>query len=498
VSVATRPVQGRFDAYTLSGEPLEVPGSARLYRILERPEILYKELGQPLLGDAEATRIRRLVEVGAAVAKDHSAGARKHLAWPLDEVIEEGAVVGVITPYAGDSYYRPAPGETLMPRNLNYLRLPKEEVPPEVRFVLLRQLARVLALLEYAKLVHGDISAQNVLWRTDPEPSIFLIDCDGMHDTGEEGSRATTDGWTDPRKEAAEIESHDMRSDWLALALAVWRVTALEKGIPPRTQSGVELPPGIPADLRGLLRRSFDDTMDADARPAPAEWAKSLDAVLRETTEVRRRRPAPRPSPSEQPSTPIPTGRRKRLLSPLRVLILVPFLALAALIASGFMEPESHPGQLHAQVATERWARTYMPVSGLRATCPPDSSLDRGARYLCRVENGAGAVAHVRVKVGPDGVVTRRLKIVAYRGRAFAADLRRLYRRRHENGLSYAIDHLHCPQTVSARPGTEFRCGARFTDGAVGELRVVLHDRSGAYSWREVGASPHGQGVALR
>jgi hypothetical protein len=381
-----------------------------------------------------------------------------------------------------------------MPRNLNYLRLPREEIPPEVRFLLLRQLAAVLALLEYARLVHGDISAQNVLWHTDPEPSIFLIDCDGMHDIGEEGSRATTAGWTDPRKDAGEIESHDMRSDWLALALAVWRVTALEKGIPPRRPRGVELPPRIPADLRGPLHRSFDDMMDADARPAPGEWVNSLDAVLREATEVRRRRPAP--SPPEPSSTPLPSGRRKRLLSPLRLLILVPLVTLAALIASGFLEPESHLGQLHAQVATERWAQAHLPVSGLRATCPPGSSLHRGARYLCRVETGAGAVARVRVKVGPDGVVTRRLKIVAYRGRAFAVGLRRLYRRRHEQGLPYAIDRLHCPHTVSARPGTKFRCRAKFTDGVVGELRMVLHDRS--YSWREVGASPHGQSVALR
>jgi hypothetical protein len=512
VSVATRPVNGRFGSYELAGEPLEVPGSARIYRILGRPELLYKEFGRPLRGATEAERIEGLVKVGAAVAEDQSERSRRHVGWPVDDVIEEAAVVGVLIPYAGDKYYKNLSGETLVSRNLNHLRLAKEGVPIEIRLLLLRQLSSVLRLLEFADLVHGDISAQNVLWRVDPQPSIFLIDCDGMHSSSVDGFPATTEGWTDPRKDAGEIASHDMQSDWFALALAVWRVTTLSKGAPTSTDHGLQIPSSISSGLRDLVRRSFEDVMDAEARPSPIEWMKALDSVLGNRRAQRRierhlspqtihsrpihRTPLPEPPTARQQDTPTSSRGRRRWASALRTLILAPFLALVGVIGSGWLATSPHLGQLNAQAATGRWARPHLPNGDFEVSCPSNSSLHNGARYVCRLETAGGAVAHVRVKVA-GGTAERHMQIVAYRARAFVADLRNGYRRGHEQGLSYALSGLSCPHTVSAKAGTKFRCTAEFTDQTAGVVRVVLHDRRGAYTWREVGTPVRGEGRAL-
>src|SRR5215203_718994 len=280
MTVATAAVKGRFGSYRLDGEPLKVPGRARIYRIVGREDVFYKEFREPLRGAAEVARVEELVEVGVEFGKADLSSSRGRIAWPRDAVIEEGEVRGVVTTFAGPEFYDEPSGKKLMPRYLSYLRTAEEGVPLEVRLRLMKQLAAVLALLEHVDLVHGDLAAQNVLWKPDPHASIFLIDCDGMHSDSVPGSGGSTDGWTDPRKKEELIPSQDMRSDWFALTLAIWRVTMLTPETPVHGADGVILPPETPRPFQPLLVRTFEDVMDAEDRPSPGEWVEALDEVL--------------------------------------------------------------------------------------------------------------------------------------------------------------------------------------------------------------------------
>jgi hypothetical protein len=520
VTVATREVKGGFDSYRVVGEPLEVPGSAGIYRVLNRSDVFYKELGIPLSGAEQIERIEELVRVGADLGEADLSSSRGRVAWPQDAVIEEGAIVGVITPYPGDEFYKDPIGDTLMPRHLTYLRRAEEGVAVEIRLRLLRQLAAVLALLEHVDLVHGDIAAQNVLWRLVPRPSIFLIDCDEMHSAAVEGSEGTTEGWADPRKEEGLIASHDMRSDWFALALAIWRVTTLGPGTPEHGPGGVILPPQIPAPFREPLVRTFKDVMDPDPRPSPDEWLNALDEVLGSSRARRgiarlapaapptppslpstRPRPKPRPrtNPRPQPpnrgSAPHPQGRRKRRWG--RMVALAAILAILTVVAASFIDRGPSVQQVRAEKAAARWARSQLHVSHVEAICPADSSLHAGARYLCRVETRGGAVAHVHVAVRKGKAVKRHLHLIAFRKRAIVRDLHAGYRYFRQHGVDYGLKDVSCPQTVAARSGSRFECHVGFTDGAIGKIVGWMRTRPGFYFWREAGTDLTGLNDAV-
>ena len=512
MSVATAPIKGRFASYRLDGEPLKVPGSARIYRIVGRKDVLYKEFHEPLRGAREIARIEELVTVGAEFGKADLASSRGRIAWPRDAVIKEGKVLGVVTSYAGDEFYNEPIGRRPMPRYLSYLRTREEGVPLEVRLRLMRQLAGVLALLEHVDLVHGDLAAQNVLWKPDPHASVFLIDCDGMHSDSVPGSDGSTDGWTDPRKKEKLISSQDMRSDWFALALAIWRVTTLSSKTPEHGPDGVTLPPEIPRPFRSLLVRTFEDVMDPAPRPAPGEWVEALDEVLG-SKQVRRRLerltpppppPPPRPRvrkpspPPRRPPAPPPSSSRSRRWRPSkRTLVFATVLACLAVVGASFLDTGPSAGEVRAEKAVAKWARPLLGAGRVTVDCPAGSSLHAGARYRCRVEARGGAVARVRVRVRRGGVMERDINLFAFRRRAIVRDLYAGYRYFRRQGLDWGLKEVSCPQTISANPGTRFQCAAEFTDGAEGKIVGMMRPRLGYFSWREVGEDLRGFNDAL-
>ncbi len=517
MTVATSVVNGQLRSYRLDGDPLKVPGNARIYRVIGRKDVLYKEFGEPLAGAKEIRRIEELVSAGAEFGGAELSSSRGRIAWPRDAVIEEDEILGVITPYAGDEFYNAQIGKRLMPRHLTYLRTPEEGVPVEIRLRLMRQLAGVLALLEHADLVHGDVAAQNVLWKPAPRPSIFLIDCDGMHSDSVEGNDGSTEGWADPRKEEDVIASQDMLSDWFALALAVWRVTTLSMGTPEHGPDGVVLPPEIPRPFRSLLVRTFEDVMDPDPRPSPGEWVEALDEVLGSSraqrglnrlvpsppTRPRAQRPSP-PRARTPKTTPRPapavrarsTPRRRWPLK--RILVSTLLLACLVVIGAPFLNAGSYPGQIRAEKAVAHWSRPLLRGGRVTADCPRDSSLHVGARYRCRVESRGGAVARVRVRVNRGGKLRRSINLFAFRQRALVRGLRADYRYLRRRGLDWGLKDVSCPRTVSANSGTRFQCAAKFTDGADGKIVGHMRSPRGYYSWREAGTDVAGLNSALR
>jgi hypothetical protein len=71
--------------------------------------------------------------------------------------------------------------------------------------------------------VVGDVSMRNLLWACEPEPSIFLLDCDGMRFAGESPAvpAAETLDWDDP---SLGTDPPNLNSDRYKLTLIVQRV----------------------------------------------------------------------------------------------------------------------------------------------------------------------------------------------------------------------------------------------------------------------------------
>jgi hypothetical protein len=165
------------------------------------------------------------------------------------------------------------------------------------------------------------------------------------------------------------------------------------------------------------------------------------------------------------------------------------------LLGASYLHDVPSARQLRAETAVAQWARFRLPSRTIETRCPEDSSLHAGARYVCGIETKGGVVAHVPVAIESGGRARRHLRVVAFRKRAIVEDLRRSYRSFRKGG-GYGLAEVSCPQTVSARPGTKFRCSARFTDAIEGTIAGRIRGRHGGFDWREVGTTMSGQGSA--
>jgi len=173
-------------------------------------------------------------------------------------------------------------------------------------------------------------------------------------------------------------------------------------------------------------------------------------------------------------------------------------LACLAVVGVSFLDSGPSAAQVRAEKAVARWTRSQLAVRRVEVSCPGDSSLHAGARYVCSAETGSGGVAHVRVAVKTGGVTRRHLNLFAFRKRAVVRDLRAGYRYLQRHGLDYGLEELSCPQTIAAKPGTRFQCSAKFTDGAEGEILGRMQGgRQGRYTWREDGTPVTATNYAL-
>lgn len=535
MNVSNSVLEGQSDSYRIA-ERLSLPGSARLFRVDGRPELLYKQFKVPRSGSAEIDRIEWLIEIGRDfAAAGGSRSTAEHIAWPRDLVVVGDEAVGVVIPYAGDRFFRPEIAGDRQPRDLGYLRRDgrDEGITTLVRLNLMRQLAEAMEVFEHAELVHGDISHLNLIWAPPPGEAVMLVDCDGIHSASSQGHGGATPNWTDPRKLAGEISAHDQDSDRFALSLAVWRVLSMAsvRAWPPHKAGRLALSRSLPAPVRKLLERSFTDT-SATPRPLPSEWVKALDAALGSRRVQRRsgrsgvepaalfrydgdggssgetgswvyappESPKPRRArkiaPAESGGAGSVSSGGKGRLNARRVVFFAALLALTTVLVKAGFDSGPSAAQRRAQTQVAKWAKSSLGVRGVSADCPGDSSLHAGAHYLCKVETHSGAVARVRVAIGAGGGISRRMRINAYRKRAVVVDIRARYRRLRQRG-GYGLKQISCPQTFSANPGTEFRCSARFTDGVKGPISVTLHSRRGGFSWNEVGQGVGGRGSAL-
>ena len=274
-------LRGRHDTYTADAEPFASGGHAHLHQLRGR-KLVYKRYKQPVTGQRQVRHLEQLHDTGRRVlvtdATPHGRQPVSSINWPVDLISGHGGgIVGVVLPAIPSAYFL-APGR---PRTLDFLLLARANPPKAiVRVPVLLRLAEILRRLDDDQLVHGDLSAKNIVWCAKPEPGAYLIDCDGLHRHGTASPHpVATSGWLDPRLADGHIQEHDHLSDRYALALAMYRGLLLNPGHlgkhNGRWQTPANIPPRLDPPIRRLLERGLDP-LDGQARPTAAAWVQRL------------------------------------------------------------------------------------------------------------------------------------------------------------------------------------------------------------------------------
>ncbi|TYK45961.1 hypothetical protein [Actinomadura decatromicini] len=269
---------------------------------------VFKEYLHPATVNGAA--LKRLVELPADLSQAHRDALLRQTAWPLARVLDGGHVRGfVMRRVPAEFWGRAAPGPKL--RELQYLLYePKalwgDITPPDAagRLEIARGTVSLFRLLHANRLVVGDVSMSNLLWS--PAGNVFLLDCDGIRETGEKPVMAqpSTPDWDDPEQPST---GPDLDTDRYKLALLVARVLAKASGLRPGRP--VPFVAGVPDRIAGEVSERFAEAArPRGLRPDAARWARALDE--RGVIELDPLPPVRRP-PS-LPQAPLDGGRGQR------------------------------------------------------------------------------------------------------------------------------------------------------------------------------------------
>jgi hypothetical protein len=323
-------------------------GEGRVFEVLAGPSrlgpaLVYKELCQP----RPRSELDELVAFPGALrsaAPGLSARVASSAAWPLSAVTAQGTslAVGAVMPRAPERFWLRHRDKLPRLATLGYLTSDPDRIaaaygvtlpPPGApeRVALVYALARLLEAWQAAapRVVHGDLSAKNVLWSLAPAPAVYVLDCDdaavtdlvpteaapvgvvaggvrtGPSDGLAEGDpppgaaagspqvrpRATTPNWDDPALPAGDRP--DELVDRYALGLVFLRVVgaahfplqARQRVVGERVSIDLEVPRSwrrlsdMPA-LWELCARSLS-VVEAASRPSPTDWAAQLQLLLK-------------------------------------------------------------------------------------------------------------------------------------------------------------------------------------------------------------------------
>jgi Phosphotransferase enzyme family len=213
------------------GELLAEGGEGRVFEVLSAPAELgsqrvYKELRRPV----PVPELSSLVAFPLLLAsRDAPLSARvaSSSAWPLSVVVgrDPELALGTVLPRAPHEFWVRHRDGTNRLASLSYLANDPDRIAvaygvmmpapgaPE-RVALVYALARLLDAWQSGpdepQVVHGDLSAKNVLWSLRPAPAVYVLDCDGATVTtgGSEGP-----GTGDELDQAAERDKPDDADD---------------------------------------------------------------------------------------------------------------------------------------------------------------------------------------------------------------------------------------------------------------------------------------------
>jgi hypothetical protein len=292
-----------------AAEPYRADGSGGA--VHEGQVLVYKQLRQP----RPLSELEPMVAFpGVLAATDAGLSGRlcSSSAWPSAAVVgaDPSSVVGLLMPRAGASFWLMHRDGKQRLATLSYLASDPDridvaygvKVPPPgapERVAILYGLCRLLecwqAQTSPVHVVHGDLSAKNVLWSVQPTPAVFVLDCDGtavgppLDDSQVRSARATTPNWDDPARPADAWPTEAV--DRYAIGLAFLRVVGAahfplqgRQRAADRVSVDLELPrswrrlPDMPG-LWELCERSLS-LVNAAERPVPSEWSAHLEELL--------------------------------------------------------------------------------------------------------------------------------------------------------------------------------------------------------------------------
>jgi hypothetical protein len=299
------------------GEMLAEGGEGRVFEVVrtgssapeDRAALVYKQLRHP----RPLTELNLLCAVPTLMAERDEGACRRAIsssAWPSAAVVgpdDTTVALGALMPRAPAQFWlRHRDGPKRL-ATLSYLAGDPDRmtvaygvtVPPPgapERVALVYALARLLDAWQGGAgplVVHGDLSAKNVLWSLQPAPAVYVLDCDGAVIGGEPLAphfpRATTPNWEDPALPPGQPPGEPV--DRYVLGLAFLRLVGAahfplqgRQRAHPRVSVDLELPrswrkfPDMPG-LWELCERSLS-LVNAAERPAPAEWAAALEDLL--------------------------------------------------------------------------------------------------------------------------------------------------------------------------------------------------------------------------
>ena len=311
------------------GELLAEGGEGRVFDVVSAPSQLgrrrvYKQLRHP----RPLPELSSLVAFPSCLAARDAALSGRVLAssaWPVSVVVgydDPSLALGTVLPRAPSEFWvRHRDGSRRL-ATLSYLTNDPDRIAvaygvmtpapgaPE-RVALVYALARLLEAWQgqsrqgqswqgqspRPQVVHGDLSAKNVLWTLRPAPAVYVLDCDGAS-LGDESTapgpdrraRAITPNWDDPALKRGDQPT--AASDRYLLAIAFLRVVGAahfplqsRQRAVERVSVDLELPrswrklPDMPP-LWELCERSLSLANAAD-RPTPTQWAAELEELLR-------------------------------------------------------------------------------------------------------------------------------------------------------------------------------------------------------------------------
>ncbi|MGW6441841.1 hypothetical protein [Lentzea sp. NPDC055074] len=224
--------------------------------------------------------LTRLVAVRRSMSAEDAAALDTVACWPHAVLVDGDRAVGAVLPRvpAGFSFglRMPAGGSAVVLRELQFLiadavslrRRGIEDPDDATRLRVLANCTEVAAMLHRHGVVLGDLSVKNVLWRVDPRPAVYLVDCDGVRLGGADpvSPQPNSPGWDDPLFPGTQ----NQQSDVYKVALVVLRAAA---------RNFHTRDPELAADVLGrgllpLLRASL--RAEPGSRPPLSAWHEPL------------------------------------------------------------------------------------------------------------------------------------------------------------------------------------------------------------------------------
>ncbi len=257
----------------------------------------------------------------------------ENYAWPASLVTNGGQVCGFLmrrvpTDYTFDFHTqtqgvrRKLSDVAFLLNSDDYVRNAGLRVTDRDRLRILETVATSLSRLHSMDVAIGDLSPKNALFRLQPYPSSFFIDCDSLRLKGETAlEQLETTDWEAPAGE----QRATVATDSYKFGLLAIRLFARDQ-----TTHDASAISAVSPVLGRLATLSQD--ADASQRPAPGQWVGALNAVASSIPSGPRSWPPPAPKP---PRPWAGTGSRlaRRLLTRASIVIVSGILVLSILLA---------------------------------------------------------------------------------------------------------------------------------------------------------------------